>query len=115
MANYTCRGSYRQVDTQILKPKEDSLAIRMLIRLVLLHQYAQLTTSQWKAIAVLKPHKESIKDSEELNLQLINSGIRLVREVTKCGTSESDHQDLYWRVGILSLELDMRLLCRPWL
>ena len=113
MVNNTCYGSYREINTQVLKPKGDSLAIRMFIRLVVLYQHGQLTTSQWKAISALKSHQESIRQSKELDLPAINADIRLIREVTECDMSESDLQDLYWRVSILFLGLELRLLYRP--
>lgn len=113
MVNHTCYGSYREINTQVLKPQSDSLAIRMFIRLVVLHQHGQLTTSQWKAISTLESHKELMRQSKELDLPAINADIRRVREVTECDTSESDLQDLYWRVSIIFLELELRLLYRP--
>lgn len=82
----------------------------MFIRLVLLHQYGQLTTNQWKAISALESHKELTRQSTRLDLLAINADIRLLREVMKCDMSESDLQDLYWQVNITFLELRLRLL-----
>ena len=104
VVNYTCYRSYREIDNHVLEPKGDSLAIRMFIRLVVLHQDGQLTENQWKAISALKSHKESIGKSKELGLPAINSDIQLLREVTQCDMSESDLQDLYWRVNIPCLD-----------
>lgn len=113
VVKYRCYRSYHEIDTQVLEPKGDSLAIRIFIRLVVLHEHGQLTKNQWKAISTLKSHKQLIGHSNELDLPVINADIRLLKEVTQCDMSESDLQDLYWRVNKLFLELGLRLLCRP--
>ena len=109
----TYYGSYHEINTQVLKPEEDSMAIRMLVRIVILHQHGQLSENQWKAISALKSHKELIRQSKDLELSAINAKIRLLKEVVKCDISESDLQDLYWRVNVLFLRPGLRLLCRP--
>ena len=40
------RGSYREINAYARKAKEFSSAIRMLVRLVVLHQYGRLTDNQ---------------------------------------------------------------------
>ena len=111
--DYSYHGSYREINTQILKIREDSLAIRIFIRLVLLYQQGQLTGNQWKAISALKSHRESMIQTKELDLLAINADIELIREVMKSNLSESDLQDLYWRVSMICLNLQLRLFYRP--
>lgn len=101
--NHTCYCSYREIDPQLLKPKKDSLAIRMLLRLIVLHQYGQLSKNHWKAIWALESHRKLMKQSKELDLAAINADIRLLREVTKCDISEDDLQELYWQVNEIFL------------
>ena len=70
----------------------------MLIRLVMLHQHGQFTPNQWKAIMALQHNKDSVRQSEALDLAAINAEIGLVKEVIGCEMSENELQDLYWRV-----------------
>lgn len=98
--NHTCYRSYREIDPQLLKPKKDSLAIRMLLRLIVLHQYGQLSKNHWKAIWALESHRKLMKQSKDLDLAAINADIRLLREVTKCDISEDDLQELYWQINV---------------
>jgi hypothetical protein len=113
VVDYTHCRSYREINTQVLKPKGDSVAIRMFIRLVVRHLRGQLTKNQWMAISALKSHKDLIRQSDELDLSAINADIRLLRKVTECDILEDDLQDLYWRVNTTSLEQELRVLCRP--
>lgn len=102
-----CSGSYSEINAHApdaLKAKKDSSGIRMLIRLVLLHQHGRLTDNQWQAILALQSHKASIEQSRGLNWAAINADIRLVKEVTKDDMSNSDMEDLYWRVNIILFE-----------
>ena len=95
-------GSYREVNTRILEPKKDSLAIRMFIRLTILYQHGQLAPSQWKTILALQSHKDSLGTSAKLDLSAIDADIRLVKEATACDMSEHNLQHLYWQVSTIS-------------
>ena len=81
-----------------MKAHELNSAIRMLIRLLVLHQHGRLSDNQWQAILALESHKTSIEQSEGLDWAAINANIRLVKEVTKHDLPETDLADLYWRV-----------------
>lgn len=95
-----CCGSYCGIDGHALKAKELPLAIRMLIRLLVLHHHGRLTDNQWQAILELKSHKGLIEQSEVIDWAAINADIRLVKEVTMDDMSEGDLRDLYWRVNM---------------
>ena len=95
-----CCGSYCGIDGRALKAKELTIAIRMLIRLLVLHQHGRLTDNQWQAILELKSHKGLIEQSEILDWAAINADIRLVKEVTEDDMSQDDLRDLYWRVNM---------------
>lgn len=98
IANHMRRGSYCKINARGPKAKQNSSAIRMLVRLVILHQCGRLTDNQWQAILALNSHKALIEQSEALDWAAINADIRLVKEVTKDEMSENDLEDLYWRV-----------------
>ena len=89
------------MNAHALKAKDVDLAIRMLIRLVILHQHRRLTDNQWQAILALESHKALIEQSKALDRAAIDAGIRLVKEVTKDDLSEYDLGDLYWRVNMI--------------
>lgn len=93
-------GSYCKINVHAPKTKEVISAIRMLVRLVILHQHGGLTDNQWQAILALESHKASIEQSKELDWIEINADIRLVKEVTKDDMSENDLEELYWRVSM---------------
>ena len=95
------RGSYCNINAQALEAKQVSSAIRMLIRLVVLHQHGRITDNQWQAILALKSHKASIRQSKELDWAAIDADIRLVKQVTEDDMSKNDLEDLYWRVNIM--------------
>lgn len=92
------RGSYCKFKAHAPEVIQNNSAIRMLVRLVTLHQYGRITDDQWQAILALKSHKASIEQSEELDWAAISADIRLVKEVTKDEMSENDLGDMYWRV-----------------
>lgn len=98
-------GSYCGISTHGSKAKELNSAIRMLVRLVILHQHGRLSDNQWQAIMALKSHKASIEQSEELDWAAIKAKLRLVKEVTKDEMSEIDMGVLYWRVSMMLLKL----------
>ncbi|KAL9125868.1 MAG: hypothetical protein Q9175_008012 [Cornicularia normoerica] len=102
--DYLYRGSYCEINARSLKAQEVSSAIRMLIRLVVLHQHGGLTDNQWQAVLALTSHKAWIEQSKELDWKAIRADIRLVKEVTKDDLSENDLEDLYWRVNITFFE-----------
>ncbi|KAL9045242.1 MAG: hypothetical protein Q9214_001685, partial [Letrouitia sp. 1 TL-2023] len=81
----------------------------MLIRLIVLQQQEQLSNIQWKAISVLESHKESLTTSEMLDLSTINTDIRHARDLTKDERSESEIQDLYWRINFNQHSVDTPL------
>ena len=81
-----------------MKAHELNSATRMLIRLMVLHQYGRLPDNQWQAILALESHKTSFEQSEGLDWAAISADIRLVKEVTKVDLPETDLADLYWRV-----------------
>ncbi|KAL2058064.1 hypothetical protein ABVK25_001682 [Lepraria finkii] len=58
---------YREINAHARKAKEFSSAIRMLVRLVVLHQHRRLTDKQWQAILSLKSHKALIEQSKALD------------------------------------------------
>ena len=95
------RGSYREINAHARKAKELSSAIRMLVRLVVLHQHGRLTDKQWQAILSLKSHKALIEQSKALDWAAINADIELVKEVTEDDMSRNDLEDLYWRVNMI--------------
>ncbi len=94
-----CRGSYHEIKAHAPEAKEVDSAARMLIRLVILHQHERLTDNQWQAILALQSHKALIEQSTD-DWAEINADLRLVKEVTKGDMSESDLEDLYWRVNM---------------
>ena len=96
-----CRGSYSDINAQTPNTleEEDSSAIRILIRLLVLRQNGRLTDNQWQAMLTLQSHKALIEQSKGLDLAAINADIRLVKQVTKDDMSEDDLEDLYWRVS----------------
>lgn len=83
-----------------MKPIDKTLATRMLLRLIVLHQHGQLTNNQWKAISALDSKKGFMHQSDELDL---SADIKLLKPVTKCDMSEADLQELYWRVNTIFL------------
>ena len=95
-----CCGSYCGIDGHALKAKELPLAIRMLVRLLVLHQHGRLTDNQWQAILELKSHKGLIEQSEVIDWAAINADIKLVKEVTRDHMSQDELGDLYWRVNM---------------
>ena len=95
-----CPGSYCEINAYDRNAKEISLATRMLVRLVILHQHGQLTDNQWHAILALISHKASIEQPER-DWAAITADIRLVKEVTRDEMSESDLEELYWRVSMM--------------
>lgn len=76
-------NSYCELKTQAPISSSDGLPIRMLIRLIVLHQQKQLSRGQWEAISALESHKESVTTSRLLDLSTINTEIRLARNLTK--------------------------------
>ena len=76
-----------------------SLATRMFIRLVVLHQHARITENQWCAISVLKSHKKECLVSWGVEWPTIKVFIRFVMEATGINLLEDDLHDLYWRVS----------------
>ena len=95
-----CGGSYCGIDGLALKAKELPVAIRMLVRLLVLHQHGRLTDNQWQAILEPKSHKGLIEQSEVIDWVAINADIRLVKEMTEDDMSQDDLRDLYWRVNM---------------
>ena len=95
-----CHGSYCKINVHAPKTKEVNSAVRMLVRLVILHQNGRLTDNQWQAVLALESHKALIEQSKELDWEEINADIRLIKEVTKDEMSENDLQELYWRVSM---------------
>ncbi len=73
----------------------------MLVRLAVLRQHGRLTDNQWQAILTLQSHKAIIEQSKALDWAAINADIKLVKEVTEDDMSETDLEDLYWRVNII--------------
>ncbi|KAL9102561.1 MAG: hypothetical protein Q9163_002311 [Psora crenata] len=94
-------GSYHEFTAHGCKPTELSLAIRMLIRLVILHQHQQLRDNQWKAILAFESHKELMEKSEALDEAGLSAEIRLVKALTNDDASESELADLCWRVSTM--------------
>lgn len=107
-----CPSNYCEINAHASKAKDVSLATRMLVRLVVLHQQGRLTDKQWQAILALKSHKALIEQSEELDWVAINADIRLVKEVTKDEMSENDLEDLYWRVSMMFSKPRIVSVCR---
>ena len=107
--DHMCFGSYCEIKADAPSTKEISLAIRMLVRLVILHQHGRLTDNQWQAILALESHRESTTQSETLNEDV---DIKLVKEVTKDGMSEKDLELLYWRVSIIFPKPRIGPICR---
>ena len=95
-------GSHCKINAHAPKVIQNSSA-RMLVRLVILHQYGRLTEDQWQAILALKSHSASIEQSEDLDWA---ADIRLVKEATTDEMTENDLEDLYWRVRWFFLELE---------
>ncbi len=95
-----CGGSYHEIKAHSPEAKEVDSATRMLVRLVILHQHERLTDNQWQAILALQSHKALIEQSQESDWAEMNADIRLVKEVTGDDMSESDLEDLYWRVNM---------------
>ena len=97
---HACCRRYRQIDTRILEPKGDSLAIRMFVRLIVSYQNEQLTANEWNAILSLESNEGLIVQSEKWDLQAINADIRLTKEVCESKMAEEELQGLYWRVSM---------------
>ncbi|KAL8723235.1 MAG: hypothetical protein Q9225_000425 [Loekoesia sp. 1 TL-2023] len=88
---------YREMSAHGFKASEMGLAIRTLIRLMVLHQSGRLADNQWQAILALKSHRALITQSKELDWAATKADIRLVKEAIKDDVSENDLEDMYFR------------------
>lgn len=101
-----CRGSHHEIKAHAPEAKEVDSATRMLVRLVILHQHGRLKDNQWQAILALQSHKALIEQSKDGW-----ADIKLIKEVTKGDMSESDLEDLYWRVNMKLPKSQMVIFC----
>ena len=74
------------------------IAIRMLLRLRVLHRHGQLTSSEWTAVQTLESSTTHFENSTDLDWRATPRYIETVRRMTHDDLSQSVLEDLFVKV-----------------